>query len=175
MRIRSSALVLAACLCLPILAARADDFSPVPDSRIHPWLMNRLLSGGTERVIVRLEPASFEPAALPADPVERKKMVHTLLRSHADRTQAPLLSWLAQHGIAASRSWSAVNAVLVTGDLALARAIAGRPGVVELSGDPVVRGLEATIPVMPMSPASTDSGPEWGILAINADDVWNTW
>ena len=149
--------------------------SRVPDARIHPWLMNRLQAGNIERIIVRLAPAPVDPSALPADPVERKKIVHALLRRHADRTQGPLLGWLAAHGVAVVRSWSAVNAVLIRGNLDLARAVAGRVEVIELSGDPWVRGLDESVASPLLAPAAIDSGPEWGIVAINADDVWATY
>src|SRR4030095_5442505 len=64
-----------------------------------------------------------------------------------------------------------VNGIALRGPLALGRRLAAHEEVVRIVGDPVVRGLSSDLlaPV-PLAPAA---GPEWGVLQINADDVWS--
>ena len=168
------------------------------DAKIDGWLMDRLsrLSPGqTEELLVHIHDARIDPAARPAPLAQRRKAVYDVLRLHALKTQAPLKSWLQARGIQA-RSFFLVDLLLLRGDLALARQIAARPEVREIVGNPVVFGLSGVRPGAPaaakvgeapmlatgassdpivLAPASTDSGPEWGIKAINADDVWATY
>lgn len=165
-------------------AAMPTVVSAVPeDSRIQPWLLDRLARGETREMIVRLPDAVIDPQALPPTRPERTRAVYELLRRHAIGSQEPFVRWLASRGLTPKRFYLA-NMLLVRGDLALAREIAARPDVRRVEANPVVAGLEAPAVVSPRAsggvpspfvPAAVSTGPEYGILAIGADLVWSAW
>jgi subtilisin family serine protease len=148
--------------------ARAEDFTRDPRLKVDLWLEGRLLQAGTDSFLVRFDDSPGMAGALQGKHGARE--VYDTLRARARSKQAAVRAQLDAAGIPWRPLWI-VNALEVRGDLALARALAERPEVVALVGNPVVRGLE-----------TPEEGPgdaallatEWGVLRINADDVWTT-
>jgi uncharacterized repeat protein (TIGR01451 family) len=91
------------------------------------------------------------------------------LRQVAARSQAGLRALLDRRG-ADYRSFYVINALLVTGDRALALELAARPEVERIEANPQVR-LELP-PSQPSLRPGEISGIEWNVLRVNADDVW---
>jgi serine protease AprX len=101
--------------------------------------------------------------------LERGRYVYEQTRQLAEKTQAPVQAILEEHG-AAYRSFYIVNALWVSGDLALARELAGLPEVAQLQRNPrfqldVLPGKEAQL-------STRSAGVEWGIEKIGAEAVW---
>ncbi len=129
----------------------------------------------------QLDPATTVQTAglTAADALARRAALYTALTAHAQRTQAPLRAWLEARGIAYQAHYL-VNMLEVRGDLALAQALAQRPGVDRLVRNPQVSGLQGvttaprfgwrTLAELP-SQISVAALP-WGLTYTNADDVW---
>lgn len=143
---------------------------PSPESKISAWLAERLAPGRSEPFVVLFDSsqslhralASARGAAAPA------QAVYDVLRNRARRMQNATRRWLDEAGIR-YRPLYIVNGLALEGDRSLALALAARPEVARIVGDPKVRGIA---PEAARS-AGADAGPEWGILAIRADRVWN--
>ncbi|HZN54394.1 MAG TPA: S8 family serine peptidase [Candidatus Polarisedimenticolaceae bacterium] len=162
-------LVLAIAAASPRAAAAP---SPEPDAKITPWLAARLASGDDAPFLVLFDdPARLDAALAPArgerDP---RRAVYDILRSRARSLQTRVRAELTAAGIPYRRLYI-VNGLALRGPLALVHRLAAHEEVVRIVGDPVVRGLSSDLlaPV-PLAPAA---GPEWGVLQINADDVWS--
>jgi serine protease AprX len=88
-------------------------------------------------------------------------------------TQRAILQWLREHGIE-HRSFYIVNAILVKGTREIAEALARRPDVARIEGNPQIQNV---IP-QPVSAVETTSQPkvpatvEPGINYTHAPDVW---
>lgn len=72
-------------------------------------------------------------------------------------TQRSILRWLREHGVE-HRSFYIVNAILVKGTREIAQALAGRPDVARIEGNPHIQNV---IPE-PTSPVETTSQPGAG-------------
>jgi serine protease AprX len=163
-----AALVICACAALDAGAA-GDAAAGAADGKIAPWLLDRLSSGTAGFIVLFDDSASLEKALSPGSGApDRGRAVYGTLVHRARRVQAAVRSELESAGIP-YRPLYIVDGLAMRGDLAMARRLAGRAEVVRIVADPVVRGIEADL----LAPAAPASGPEWGILAINADDVWN--
>ncbi|QSB15678.1 S8 family serine peptidase [Natronosporangium hydrolyticum] len=98
------------------------------------------------------------------------EQVHDELTNTAEQSQASLQALLTERG-ADFRSFWIVNALQVTGDVALAEELAARPEV-----DQVLPEQEFDLP----EPTPDEAPPsinnvEWGIDRINAPDVWGSY
>jgi serine protease AprX len=146
--------------------------SRAPDAKLAPWLLQRLAAVDQEGFLVLFDDSVSLDRALAAtdgapDPAAA---VYRVLTGRARTAQAAVRDDLRRSGIS-FRPLYLVNGLAVRGNLALARKLAARSEVVRIVGDPVVRGIEADL-LAPVAQAP-DAGPEWGILQINADDVWS--
>jgi len=121
-------------------------------------------------VVLLTEQADLRAASGIYGKAAKADFVYKQLTVTADRTQRSLRKSLDAQGIA-YRPLYIVNALRAQGDLELILAIAQRPEVALIAGDPVLH-----------APEPIDMGPdavagrttvEWGIDMINADDVWN--
>ncbi len=167
---RGGATVVLAVACAGLFgSARASDLAASPESKIAPWLAERLASGRPEPFLVLFDSseslrralAGATAAAVPG------RAVYDALRNRARTTQKATRRWLDAAGIR-YRPLYIVNGLALEGDRPLALALAARPEVARIVGDPKVRGIapEADRRI------ATDAGPEWGIVAIRADRVW---
>lgn len=153
--------ILLVCLALASLSAGAEELTA--GAKIAPWLMEQLEGGRKASFLVLLdEPVGFDFAAAPAD-------LYPRLTVRARATQKPLLEWLAAQGIRARRFYL-VNALKVEGDLGLARALALRPEVRRLAGNPTVRGVPVPGPFLS---AEGTLAVEWGVGMVEAPEAWS--
>jgi subtilisin family serine protease/PKD repeat protein len=150
-------------LVLPAQAAPA---------RLDPGLVEYLAAapGGRDSFLVLLkDQADLSGAPLIAGRTARVAYVYGALRSTAERSQAGLRADLAAWGVP-YHPFYIVNAIQVTGDLALARKLAGRPEVARLVADPSFNGIDDP-PGGPPAPPAVDA-VEWNIARVHAPDVW---
>lgn len=145
---------------------------------IAPALEARLAGGGAAPMLVVLdERAGTSDAGGDADGTSPAEM-YARLPARALRTQAALAAWLDARHVTYERYWL-VDALRVTGDLALARTLAARPDVRAIVDD---GPMASTLPVegaAPTPPSSSDTrapqaGPEWGVTMVGAPQVWST-
>jgi len=156
-------------------AGGASGAAQVEDTKIAPWLVNRLASGGQDSFLVLFDTAdeSDPPGADVAAAAAgqgRGRAVYDRLRGRARAAQARVRGELTRAGVP-FRPLYLVNGLAVRGDLALARRLARHAEIARIVGDPVVRGVEGDLSTpWPFSP---DAGPEWGVAKIEAGKVWS--
>jgi subtilisin family serine protease len=146
----------------------AQDFTPHPRIKIDPWLEGQLLHAGVDSFLVRFDDSSTMARVLEGK--QSARQVYDTLRARSKKTQAEVRGLLDAAGISWKPLWI-INGLEVRGDLTLARALAERAEVTAIVGNPVVRGLQ--------EPEEGEEerallAPEWGVLRVNADDVWMT-
>src|SRR6185437_16484391 len=101
------------------------------------------------------------------------RFVHDVLWNKSQTTQGPILRWLRENGVE-HRSFYIVNAILVKGTREIAEALARRPDVARIEGNPHIPNV---LP-QPVSPVASPSQPktpqtiEPGINYTHAPDVW---
>src|SRR5207302_700854 len=104
---------------------------------------------------------------------EKGRFVRDVLWNKSQTTQGPILRWLRERGIE-HRSFYIVNAILVKGTREIAEALAGRPDISRVEGNPHIQNV---IPE-PVSAVETTSQPkvpatiEPGITYTHAPEVW---
>jgi subtilisin family serine protease len=151
--------------------------------KIAPWVIEHTDNGQeAEFLVVLKEQADLSGAATLATKAEKGRNVYDALRSKAQTTQGPILQWLRERRIE-HRSFYIVNAILVKGDREIAEALAARPDVARVEGNPQIRNYlpqpEAAAQGAAVSspPASPEEGQqpatiEPGIQYTHAPDVW---
>lgn len=168
---RAAPAALVAALLLGTAAARAAD-PPAPgtaspaaaaDAKIAPWLRGRLDKAATPFLVLLEDTGGTRARAGHDTPAQ----AYDRLRAAARQRQAPLLRDLAAAGLSARPFWI-VNAVLVRGDLALARRLAARPEVRRVVGNPRVLAHRRTLGAGPAAPAAI----EWGVTMVRAPEAW---
>jgi subtilisin family serine protease len=165
----------AAAVFVALLVTSAAAADPPPDAdwraKADPWVLTALASGDAEMLVVLEEQADLSGAAARRGKEAKGRFVVDRLRETAERSQKPLVQWLAARGIAHRPFWI-VNMIWVRASAADAAAIAARPEVARLSANPSV-AMERPVKPDPLEalPKSPDA-VEWGVLQINADDVW---
>lgn len=182
--ISRSALILS-CAVLAWLAA-GSIASASPGSRampaaagdkMTPWVFEHTAGGEpAEFIVVMRDQADLSPAARLTGKIAKGRYVRDALYAMARTSQAPLLEWLRANGID-HRSFYIVNAVLVTGTLTVAEALAERSDVARIEGNPTIRNLE---PVR-LTPEEIEAAArqalspqaiEPGVSYIRAPEVW---
>ncbi|CAM3539708.1 carboxypeptidase regulatory-like domain-containing protein [Isoptericola cucumis] len=143
---------------------------PAPEDKLTAKAEKALTGGPADFWLELADAADLSAAKDVADWADRGQHVYDALTAVADASQADLVKQLEAAGVAHETFWIS-NRILVTdGTLGLATDLAASPEVSRIS-TPVV--LE---PVEPVERAkSGDKGTqavEWGLEAINADDVW---
>jgi subtilisin family serine protease len=136
---------------------------------------------GEKLFVILREQADLSSAAQIADRTERLRFVYTTLTQQADHTQANLRGTLDRLGVA-YRPYYLVNALEVDGGPALRAYLALQPEVDRILDSPHLRPLpRAGAPSLglldaPSADSNTPSAPdepEWNIIAIGADRVWD--
>jgi serine protease AprX len=174
-------------LSLLVVAALAATVVPVDSKalgarssgrdKIDPWVLERAAGDRqAEFIVVLAEQADLSPAARLTDKVAKARFVRDALYAKAQASQAPLLASLQAQG-AAYRSFYIVNAVLVTGPLAVVEAVAARPDVARIEGNPEIAALQP----VELAPAELEAAArsalepqaiEPGVSSIRAPEVW---
>src|SRR5437764_3222104 len=142
--------------------------------KIAPWVFAQTANGQqAEFFIVMADQADLSGAAALRTKNEKGRFVHDALWNKSKATQRAILRWLRERGVE-HRSFYVVNAILVRGTRDIAEALARRPDVARIEGNPQVQNV---IP-QPVSAVETSTKPktpatiEPGIAYTHAPDVW---
>jgi serine protease AprX len=144
-------------------------------NKIAPWVLQHTAYGQqAEFFVVLADRADLSPATNLPTKGEKGRFVYQTLREKAKRTQGPIIEWLRERNIE-HRSFYIVNAILVKGTREIAAALAARPDVARLEGNPHIQNdlpqPEAVDEAPPQSerPATIEPGVQY----THAPDVWN--
>jgi serine protease AprX len=140
-----------------------------PLDKVAPWVLEKTAGGKTaEFLVVLTEQADLSPARTLTTKSAKGWFVRDALWDTARATQGPLLARLRARG-APHRAFYIVNAVWVKGDRRLVMALAARPDVARIEGNPAIRN------VLPPAEGPADDAPdtiEPGISYVKAPQVW---
>ena len=141
-------------------------------TKVDPWVLSTTPEGETEFLVFLSEQADLSGAAALMDKTAKGTYVYETLRSTAEISQKPIRASLDSLGIAYQPFWIS-NMLWVRGDINIVQAIAQRPDVRHIYGNPQVQLSlpEPDFTIDRLVPNAT-STIEWNILKINADDVW---
>ena len=146
----------------------------VPASKIAPWVMEHTADGQqAEFFVVLTGQADLSQAAAFQTKAEKGRYVYNALLSKSQTTQGPMLQWLRERGLE-HRSFYIVNAILVKGSRAVAEALAARPDVAHVEGNPLIQNH------LPQPTTAIEAPPylqhpdtiEPGINYTHAPQVW---
>ncbi len=96
-----------------------------------------------EFFVVLADQADLSGAAAFATKAEKGRYVYDALRHKSQSTQGAILQWLRERGIE-HRSFYIVNAILVKGSRDTAEALAARPDVARIEGNPHIRNVTSS-------------------------------
>ena len=106
--------------------------------KIAPWVVEHTTNGQqAEFFVVLADQADLSRAGNLATKTEKGRYVYDTLLKKAQTTQRPILQWLREHGLE-HRSFYIVNAILVKGTRQIAEALAARPDVARVEGNPMI-------------------------------------
>ena len=112
--------------------------------KIAPWVIEHTANDQqTEFFVVLADQADLTAAATLATKPEKGRYVYDALRKKSQETQRPILRWLRERAIE-HRSFYIVNAILVKGSREIAEALAARPDVARVEGNPRIRNALPT-------------------------------
>ncbi len=144
-------------------------------NKIAPWVLEKTANGGEAEFLVALaDQADLSGADALATKQEKGRYVRDALWNKAQETQKPLLEWLSARKIE-HRSYYIVNLIWVKANAEVALALASRPDVARLEGNPAVRNVP--IDVVVADEAQTPNvieTVETGINYTKAPQVWAT-
>jgi subtilisin family serine protease len=143
-------------------------------NKIAPWVMEHTANGQeAEFFVVLADQANLSPAESLPTKAEKGRFVYQTLQSKAQTTQDSILQWLRDRAIE-HRSFYIVNAILVKGTRELAEALAARPEVARVEGNPSIHNdlpqpgpIDKTPPFL-LRPATIEPG----INYTHAPQVW---
>jgi subtilisin family serine protease len=153
-------------------AAAVGGVSPAsaePGAAVDGRVLAELAARGTTEFFVYLrEQADLSPAQAIQGKEAKGRFVYETLTATAEASQADLVARLTAAGVEFTPYWIA-NVIHVRGDRGLLNSIAARADVVR------IEAIE-TWQIHQPTPGTDDVGinaVEWGVLNVNADDVWN--
>ena len=143
-------------------------------NKIAPWVMEHTANGQqAEFFVVLAEQADISQAADFESKAEKGRYVFDTLLNKAQTTQEPVLQWLRERSIE-HQSFYIVNAILVKGNREVAEALAARPEVARVEGNPLVHNdlpqpgpIDKTPPFL-LRPETIEPG----INYTHAPQVW---
>lgn len=142
--------------------------------KIAPWVIEHTANAQqAEFFVVLADQADLSQSAGMQTKAEKGRYVYNTLLSKSQTTQGPILQWLRERGLE-HRSFYIVNAILVKGSREVADALAARPDVARVEGNPHIQNQ------FPQPGPSVDAPPylqrpetiEPGITYTHAPDVW---
>src|SRR5213079_2930974 len=143
----------------------------VAAQKIAPWVTEHTANGQqTEFFVVLADQADLSGAANLQTKAEKGRYVYTTLLNRSQTTQGPILQWLRERGVE-YESFYIVNGILVKGSQEIAQALASRPDVARVEGNPVIHNdLPEPVegPVQPEAPVAIEPG----ITYTHAPQVW---
>jgi subtilisin family serine protease len=153
--------------------SRAQDQSAAM-SKIAPWVLQHTADGKqAEFLVVLTDQADLSGAEALATKQEKGRYVHDELWNKSQTTQGPILQWLRERGLE-HQSFYIVNAILVKGTRQVAEALASRPDVARVEGNPHIQNLlpqpgpAVEAPSQPQAPETIEPG----ITYTHAPQVW---
>ena len=143
-------------------------------NKIAPWVMEHTANGQeAEFFVVLADQADLSPAASLPTKAEKGRFVYQTLQNKAQTTQGSILQWLRDRGLE-HRSFYIVNGILVKGTLQVAEALAARPDVARVEGNPHIQnqlpqpGPSVEAPLYLQRPETIEPG----INYTHAPQVW---
>jgi subtilisin family serine protease len=164
-------LVVAASLWLAGSARPARTAGPsLEPGKVSRWVAQHTAAGQpAEFLVVLAEQADLRGAASLPTRKAKGRFVHAALLQTARETQGPLLAWLEANRIP-HRSFYIANLIWVQGDSAVVQALAARPEVARLEGNPAIaNSVRWTTPAVA---SAQPNGVEANISYVHADAVW---
>jgi serine protease AprX len=143
-------------------------------AKIAPWVMEHTTNGQqAEFFVVLADQADLSGAAALPTKSQKGGYVYNALWSKSQATQGPILQWLRERGLK-YQSFYIVNAILVNGSREIAEALAARPDVVRVEGNPHIQNSLPQLGSMTDSSSQpeTPATIEPGIAYTHAPDVW---
>lgn len=141
------------------------------EEKVAPGLLEKaMLSDQVDFLVLLSEQADISAAASFGTKEEKAWYVYEQLKTTAERSQKNIIDLLRSEE-ADFRSFYIINAIQVTGDLALIQLLAERRVVAKVVDNPTYQ-LNHIIEQDFASPRGPEE-IEWGIDMINADDVWD--
>src|SRR5262245_35940862 len=123
----------------PAVAGNAGVSYALQPGKIAPWVMQHTANGQqAEFFVVLNDQADLSQASTLQSKAEKGRYVYNTLLNKSQATQGPILQWLRDRGLE-YRSFYIVNAVLVKGPREIAEALAARPDVSRIEGNPTVQ------------------------------------
>jgi len=151
--------------------------SPATANKIAPWVMEHTANGQqAEFFVVLADQADLSQAAALQTKAEKGRFVYNALLIKSQTTQGPILQLLRQRGLE-HHSFYIVNAILVKGTREVAEALAARPDVARVEGNPQIQnrlpqpGPSVETPSYLQRPETPDT-VEPGINYTHAPQVW---
>jgi serine protease AprX len=142
--------------------------------KIAPWVTEHTANGQqAEFFVVLTDQADLSQAAGLQSKAEKGRYVYNALVNKSQITQGPILQWLRERGLE-YRSFYIVNGVLIKGTRKVAEALAARPDVARIEGNPHIQNrfpqpeaVEVAAPRL-LRPATIEPG----INYTHAPQVW---
>jgi serine protease AprX len=139
--------------------------------KVDPWVLETATEQGeTDFLVFLVDQADLSATESMHTKLEKGTYVYETLTTLAENTQKPILNQLDALGVEYQSFWVA-NMIRVRGDMSVVQAMAQRPDVANIYGNPTVH-----LDDLPEENQQTFLNPEaieWNILMVNADDVWN--
>src|SRR6266567_6180810 len=144
----------------------------VAAQKIAPWVTEHTANGQqTEFFVVLADQADLSGAANLQTKAEKARFVFDTLLNKSQATQDRILQWLRDGGIE-HRSFYIVNAILVKGTRQVADALAARPDVARIEGNPLIHNDLPQPGPVEKSPPHVPATIEPGINYTHAPQVW---
>lgn len=143
-------------------------------NKIEPWVIEHTANDDeAELIVVLLDQADLRRAADLPTKNEKSRYVHDALWDKSQATQAPILQWLRERGLE-YRSFYIINAILVKGSRDIAEALAARPDVARVEGNPQIQNVlpQPVIALDAPSELDTPNAVQRNITYTHAPQVW---
>ncbi|NJD59384.1 MAG: peptidase S8 [Anaerolineales bacterium] len=137
-------------------------------TKVDPWVLQTAASADTEFLVYLTIQADLSTAHDLPTRLEKGRYVFQALTATANRTQAPLITYLENLGLEYKPFWIA-NMIWVRGNLSAIQLLASRLDVAHLFANPSVT-LDA--PVESASSSFEPQSVEWNISKVNVPAVW---
>ena len=141
-------------------------------NKIAPWVMEHTANGQeAEFFVVLADQADLSGADNLQTKAEKGRYVYNSLLNKSQTTQGPILQWLRDRAIK-HQSFYIVNAVLVKGTRQVADALAARPDVARVEGNPLIHNDLPQPGAVEISQPQVPATIEPGITYTHAPQVW---
>ncbi|HKP13722.1 MAG TPA: S8 family serine peptidase [Blastocatellia bacterium] len=141
-------------------------------AKLSLWVIEHTADGqAAEFLVVLSEQADLSGAEQFETKEEKGRFVFNALLDKAQATQGPMLDWLKANGVE-HRSFYVVNMVWVKANLKVALALAARPEVARVEGNPLIHNQPIVTEASPALQPNAVETVESGINYTRAPQVW---